>query len=83
MSMQGDVMRMRALAGGLELPAGETVSFEPGGYHLMLLDLKRPLRAGDTVVATLVIEGTDGQRETLKVQAAVRALGSAAPQHKH
>ena len=83
MTMQGDVMRMRALPGGLDLPAGKAVTFEPGGYHFMLVDLKRPLKAGDTVPVTLVIEGSDGKPETLELQAVVRALGAAAPLHKH
>ena len=83
MSMQGDVMRMRALPDGLDLPAGEVVKLEPGGYHLMLLDLKRPLAVGDAVAVTLVIEGADKQRETLEVQAAVRASGPQPPHRKH
>ncbi|OGA02747.1 MAG: hypothetical protein A3I00_02280 [Betaproteobacteria bacterium RIFCSPLOWO2_02_FULL_64_12] len=78
MRMEKDVMRMRALR-GLDLPAGKTVEFKSGGYHVMLLGLKRQLKAGDTVPLTLVIEGTDGKRETVEVQAPVRPL--AAPEH--
>ena len=81
MAMQGDVMRMRAVA-GLDLPAGKVVELKPGGFHLMLLDLKRPLKAGDTVPLTLVIEGAGQQRETLDIKAKVRALGTTA-EHKH
>jgi copper(I)-binding protein len=76
MSMDGSVMRMRALPGGLPLPAGQAVTLAPGGYHVMLMDLKQPLNAGDTVPVTLTIEGADGQRETLQLQAPVRALGA-------
>ena len=84
MRMDGDVMRMRALPKGLELPAGKAVQLKPGGYHLMLMDLKQPLKAGDSVVVTLLIEGADKQRETLQVQAQVKAAGAAAPMmHKH
>ena len=84
MRMDGDVMRMRALPRGLELPAGKTVDLAPGGYHLMLIDLKQQLKAGDTVAVTLVIEGADKKRETLQVQVPVRAVGAAAPMlHKH
>jgi copper(I)-binding protein len=43
MKMDGDVMKMRAVEGGLELPAGKTVELKPGGYHVMLMDLKAPL----------------------------------------
>lgn len=45
MTMENDVMKMRMLE-ELVLPAGKTVSLEPGGYHLMLFDLKQPLDAG-------------------------------------
>ena len=84
MAMEGNVMKMRALSNGLELPAGKTVELKPGGYHLMLLDLKQPLSAGDTVPVTLVFEGADKKRETLEIKAPVRALGAAAAEtHKH
>ncbi|HMR70061.1 MAG TPA: copper chaperone PCu(A)C [Rubrivivax sp.] len=76
MSMDGNVMRMRAV-GALDLPAGKTVALEPGGYHVMLIDLVQPLAAGQTVPVTLVVEGADGKRETVEVQAPVRALGQA------
>ncbi|MCZ2290398.1 MAG: copper chaperone PCu(A)C [Burkholderiales bacterium] len=85
MAMDGNVMRMRALAAGLELPAGKTVKLKPGGYHVMLMDLKAQVKAGDTVPVTLVVEDKDGKRETLEVKATARALGAAAPSggHKH
>jgi copper(I)-binding protein len=79
MAMDGDVMRMRALPAGLELPAGKPVELKPGGYHVMLMGLKQTLKDGDTVPVTLVVEGKDGKRETLELKAPVRALGSAAP----
>ncbi len=81
MAMQGDTMRMRAVP-SLELPAGKPVELKPGGFHLMLMDLKAQLKAGDTVPLTLVVEGKDGKRETLEVKAPVRALGDTSP-HKH
>jgi copper(I)-binding protein len=74
MVMDGNVMKMRAVP-GLELPAGKTVDLKPGGYHVMLLDLKKELKAGDTVPVTLVVEGADKKRETVEVKAPVRALG--------
>lgn len=76
MAMQGDTMRMRAVP-ALELPAGKAVELKPGGYHLMLMDLKQQLKAGETVPLTLVVEGKDGKRETVAVQAVVKALGDA------
>jgi copper(I)-binding protein len=81
MAMQGDTMRMRAVP-ALELPAGKPVELKPGGFHLMLMDLKAQLKAGDTVPLTLVVEGKDGKRETLEVKAPVRALGDTSA-HKH
>ena len=83
MAMDGNVMTMRELRDGLLLPAGKAVALKPGGYHLMLLGLKQPLKAGDTVTVTLVIEGADKKRETLELKAPVRALGAAPSEHKH
>lgn len=84
MAMDGNVMKMRALPNGLELPAGKAVDLKPGGYHVMLLDLKQQMKAGDTVPVTLVFEGADKKRETVEIQAPVRALNAtAAPMHKH
>ena len=76
MKMEGSVMKMAAIP-GLELPAGKTVELKPGGYHVMLMDLKQPLKAGDTVPLTLTVEGKDGKKETLELKAPVRALGAA------
>lgn len=75
MAMDGNIMKMRALPNGLDLPAGKAVELKPGGYHVMLMDLKKELKAGDTVPVTLVIEGADKKRETLEIKAPVRALG--------
>lgn len=54
-SMSGDMMSMREI-GSLTLPAGEEVSLEPGGYHIMLIDLAKPIEDGDTVPVTLTFE---------------------------
>ncbi len=84
MTMDGNVMKMRALADGLALPAGKAVELKPGGYHVMLMDLKQTLKAGDTVPVTLVIEGADKKRETLEIKAPVKALGTdPMAKHKH
>jgi len=83
MAMDGNVMRMRLLP-SLELPAGKTVELKPGGYHVMLLELKQELKAGETVPLTLVVEGADGKRENIDIKATVKALAeSAQPMHKH
>ncbi|QHE75275.1 copper chaperone PCu(A)C [Hydrogenophaga sp. PBL-H3] len=92
MAMEKDVMKMRAVKAGLTLSAGQPVELKPGGYHVMMMDLKGPVKAGDVVPVTLVFEGKDGQRSTLDVKAMARALGNAAAaapaaadhsQHKH
>ncbi len=56
MTMADGVMRMRELARGLAIPAGATVALEPGGYHVMFMDLAAPLAAGERVTATLRFE---------------------------
>jgi len=61
---------MTPVEGGLDVAAGETVSLEPGGLHIMLLDLQRDLADGDTVTLELQFEG----RDALTVQAPVRGL---------
>lgn len=78
-SMEGGVMRMRRVE-ALELPAGQAVELKPGGYHVMLMQVKTPLKAGQTVPITLEFEA-NGKRESVTVQAPVRALG--APAHGH
>jgi copper(I)-binding protein len=82
MAMEGDVMKMRAIP-GLDLPAGKAVDLKPGGYHVMLMDLKQTLKTGDTVPVKLVIEGKDGKRETIEVNAPVRALSGEKTEKKH
>lgn len=71
MRMDGNVMRMRAIP-RLELPAGRTVELKPGGYHVMLVDLKQPLKNGDSVPLRLKIEGKDKSVVTVEVKADVR-----------
>jgi copper(I)-binding protein len=83
MAMDGNVMKMRALANGLELPAGKAVALQPGGYHVMLMDLKQQLKAGDAVPVTLVVEGAGKVRETIELAVPVKALNAAPMQHKH
>ena len=82
MKMEGDVMKMRALAGGLELPAGKTVELKPGGYHVMLMDLKAALPKESTVPLTLVFKDAKGaeSRVDLKVPVAASPMAAA---HKH
>jgi copper(I)-binding protein len=73
MTVEGDIMKMRVLP-DLPLPGGATVELKPGGYHVMLLDLKAQAKVGDTVPISLVVESANGTRETVEVNAPVRAL---------
>jgi copper(I)-binding protein len=72
MAMDGQVMRMRAIS-GVDLPAGKAVELKPGGYHVMLMDLKRSLTPGESIPITLVVESA-GKRERVEVKTAVRPL---------
>ena len=82
MRMDGNVMRMRAVP-RLDLPAGRTVELKPGGYHIMLIDLKRPLKKGDTVPLRLRIENKDKSVSTIEVRAEVREAAAPAAAHQH
>ncbi|MEL4180422.1 copper chaperone PCu(A)C [Roseateles sp. PN1] len=85
MAMDGSVMKMRAVP-GLDLPAGKSVELKPGGYHIMLMDLKGAIKAGDKVDLTLVFENSAKQRETVEVKAEAKQLSTPAAakdEHKH
>jgi copper(I)-binding protein len=82
MAMDNNVMRMRAVP-ALELPAGREVQLKPGGYHVMLLDLKRPLKVGEKVRIELRLETRDGKRVTQPVDVEVRSSPPGADAHKH
>ena len=53
MSMEKGVMKMREMTSGIEIKPGQTVRFEPSGYHIMFVGLKQPLKEGDHIKATL------------------------------
>lgn len=80
--MDNNVMRMRPID-ALELPAGRPVEMKPGGHHVMLMDLRQPLKAGDKVPLELRIETADGKRATVPVQLDVRAANAPAGRHGH
>jgi copper(I)-binding protein len=78
MEMQGQTMRMHAVA-GIDLPAGQAVNLASGGYHLMLFDLKRQLKDGATVPLTLVVEGAGRRRQDVNVMVPVKPIAYVAP----
>ena len=68
MAMKNDVMTMRPVSGGLSIPPGQTITFAPGGYHIMMMGLKAPLKQGDRVPMTLQFEKAGKVNVTLDVQ---------------
>ncbi|MDB5616749.1 DUF1775 domain-containing protein [Tardiphaga sp.] len=79
MSMTDGVMKMREVGGGLEIKPGATVKLEPGGYHLMLLNLAAPLKQGDKVKAQLTFE----KAGRVDVELDVAGIGASAPAGGH
>jgi hypothetical protein len=71
MSMKNGVMEMRMLE-TMPLPAGKVVKLEPGGFHLMLIDLKKPLKAGEEVAFTLYLKDAKGGTRQLKFTAPIK-----------
>ena len=82
MKMEGDIMKMRAVTGGLDLPAGKTVALSPGGYHVMMMDLKAALPKDSTVPLTLVFKDAKGVESKVELKVPV-ALSMDASMHKH
>ena len=72
MKMEGNVMRMRAIT-ALDLPAGQTVELKPGGYHVMLMDLKAALPKDTTVPITLMLRDARGSQQRLELSVPVRS----------
>ncbi len=76
MKMVGDRMEMRALANGLPIAAGETAELKPGGYHVMLINLPKPIEVGQKVPLTLIFTDGSGQRHEVAIDAPARPLGA-------
>ena len=74
MKMDGDIMKMRPVS-ALDLPAGQPVELKPGGYHLMLMELKAPLAMDSTVPITLVFKDASGKE--FRQDASLPVLSSA------
>jgi copper(I)-binding protein len=68
MSMNNGVMKMRAVDGGVTIDPGKTVKLAPSGYHLMIMDLRSPLKQGDKLPLTLQFEKAGKVAVTLDVQ---------------
>jgi len=81
MVMDNNVMKMRAVP-GLDLPAGKAVELKPGGYHVMLMDLKAPLKKDTTIPLTLVFKDARGVESRTELKVPVNAAAPMA-EHKH
>ena len=79
MAMKNGVMTMRPLTGGLPIEPGKTVTLAPGGYHMMFMDLKAPLKQGEKVPVTLEFEKAGKVNVTLDVQ----SVGAKSPMPGH
>ena len=79
MKMEGNVMRMRELEKGIEIPPGATVELKPGGFHIMFMGLKAPFAKDAKVPLTLVFE----KAGSIDVELQVAAMGAGAPAPKH
>jgi periplasmic copper chaperone A len=79
MKMEGDVMKMRRLADGLEIPAGGKVELKPGGTHLMFMAVHAPFKQGDVLKVTLKFEKAGEAEVALPVEAA----DAKGPGHMH
>lgn len=77
MKMEGDVMRMRP-AGSIALQPGQPLELKPGGYHLMLMDLKAPLKPGTQIPLTLRFRDAHGAEKTLALSVPVAMVPPAA-----
>ena len=83
MKMEKDVMKMQAVK-ALDLPAGKTVALKPGSYHVMLMDLSKPLDEGSPVVLTLLFEDAAGVKTQQEVNVVAKKMamgGKDKPQH--
>ena len=89
MKMDGNVMKMSAVP-AIDLPAGKSVSLQPGGYHVMLMDLKGPLAKDTSVTITLKFKDSKGVLSLQEVKLPVKEMthglgknGAGGAAHKH
>lgn len=83
MEVVDDVMTMRPLEDALVVPAGETITMEPGGLHLMFMQVTEPFKEGDSVPLTLEFENAGKVELALPVKPANHGRGSGGHEHKH
>ena len=79
MKMEGGMMQMREVKGGLEIKPGQKVELKPGGYHVMLMDLRAPFKQGERLKGQLRFE----KAGTVDVEFRIESLGAGGPMHGH
>ena len=79
MTMTDGVMKMRPVQNGVEVKPGQTVELKPGSFHMMFMELKQPLTAGQPVKGTLVFE----KAGTIEIEYVVAPIGASAPSGGH
>jgi len=77
MKMEGDVMKMNEVEGGLVIPAGQSVMLAPGSFHIMFMDLKEPLVENAMVPVTLTFE----KAGPIEIQLVVGSVNADEPEH--
>lgn len=80
MTMENDIMKMRQIS-ELALAAAKPVALKPGGYHIMLLGLKKQISEGNAIPITLIFEDKDGNRTQMQIQATARSLHGGHSKH--
>ena len=83
MKMDKDVMHMAALPNGLDLPAGKAVELKPGGFHVMLMDIKAPLTKDSTIPMTLTLQDAKGVKSTVALKVLVGMPPPMMQSHDH
>ena len=84
MKMDNNVMQMRALPDGLPLPAGKAVALQPGGFHVMLMELKLPLQKDTTIPLTLRFKDAKGVQSSMDIKVPVSQMAPAVGKaHQH
>ena len=85
MKMEKDVMKMSALPNGLDLPAGKAVELKPGGFHIMLMDLKLSLTKDVAVPLTLTFQDSSGKKsqQVVQVPVSVQPPSGQGVNHQH
>lgn len=82
MKLENGTMKMRPLK-DLDLPAGKPVKLEPGGLHVMLFDIERPLRSGEKLPMTLTVEFAGQPMREIRIEVSVRKAGAESDGHEH